>query len=258
MPQITLVFCIHNCLVSPDPVWLGVYIVNQSLQPILKSESYSGNGYMNPLPQILFEILSFWYFISKRYTKKIQSLCAQSNVFSRLQNVLCLLVCQHMPFLSCLVPSLSQVITKLAGMDEEDLMFSSRDEQQQLLQKVLAASDLDAEEEVVAGELGTRPQVRSSSPCTCHCASLCMLIIESQHTKVIFTFFLFLSISFQGEQGQWAPCLVPMTLSTWNIRVEAAKPSLQARASIHCLSALESRCSHVEDLLSISKVIGSW
>lgn len=44
-------------------------------------------------------------------------------------------------------------------MDEEDLMFSSRDEQQQLLQKVLAASDLDAEEEVVAGELGTRPQV---------------------------------------------------------------------------------------------------
>ncbi|XP_075903476.1 general transcription and DNA repair factor IIH helicase/translocase subunit XPB [Nelusetta ayraudi] len=51
-----------------------------------------------------------------------------------------------------------KVITKLAGMDEEDLMFSSRDEQQQLLQKVLAASDLDAEEEVVAGELGTRPQ----------------------------------------------------------------------------------------------------
>ena len=52
------------------------------------------------------------------------------------------------------------MITKLAGMEEEDLMFSSRDDQQQLLQKVLAASDLDAEEEVVAGELGTRPQVR--------------------------------------------------------------------------------------------------
>ena len=48
----------------------------------------------------------------------------------------------------------------MAGMEEEDLMFSSRDDQQQLLQKVLAASDLDAEEEVVAGELGTRPQVR--------------------------------------------------------------------------------------------------
>lgn len=53
------------------------------------------------------------------------------------------------------------MITKLAGMEEEDLMFSCRDDQQQLLQKVLAASDLDAEEEVVAGELGARPQVRS-------------------------------------------------------------------------------------------------
>uniref|UniRef100_A0A7N6APC2 General transcription and DNA repair factor IIH helicase/translocase subunit XPB n=1 Tax=Anabas testudineus TaxID=64144 RepID=A0A7N6APC2_ANATE len=51
-----------------------------------------------------------------------------------------------------------KVITKMAGMDEEDLMFSTREEQQQLLQKVLAASDLDAEEEVVAGEVGTRPQ----------------------------------------------------------------------------------------------------
>uniref|UniRef100_A0A8D0A178 DNA 3'-5' helicase n=1 Tax=Sander lucioperca TaxID=283035 RepID=A0A8D0A178_SANLU len=51
-----------------------------------------------------------------------------------------------------------KVITKLAGMEEEDLMFSSKDEQQQLLQKVLAASDLDAEEEVVAGEVGGRPQ----------------------------------------------------------------------------------------------------
>lgn len=46
-------------------------------------------------------------------------------------------------------------------MEEEDLMFSSRDDQQQLLQKVLAASDLDAEEEVVAGEVGARPQVRT-------------------------------------------------------------------------------------------------
>lgn len=48
-------------------------------------------------------------------------------------------------------------------MEEEDLMFSTREEQQQLLQKVLAASDLDAEEEVVAGEVGTRPQVRTST-----------------------------------------------------------------------------------------------
>lgn len=54
-----------------------------------------------------------------------------------------------------------QVITKLAGMDEEDLMLSSRYEHQQLLQKVLAASDMDAEEEVVAGEVGARPQVRT-------------------------------------------------------------------------------------------------
>lgn len=52
-----------------------------------------------------------------------------------------------------------KVITKLAGMEEEDLMFSTRDEQHQLLQKVLAASDLDAEEEVVVGEVGVRPQI---------------------------------------------------------------------------------------------------
>lgn len=172
--------------------------MNQSLQHTLKSERFSGNGYMNPLPQILFEILQ--KNIRKKY--KVCVLSLTSSAVFRMSSYVCLLVFQHLPFLSCLVPSLSQVITKLAGMDEEDLMFSSRDEQQQLLQKVLAASDLDAEEEVVAGEPGTRPQVRSSSPCTCHCASLSMLIIESQHTKVIFTFFLFLSISFQGEQGQ--------------------------------------------------------
>ncbi|XP_067890864.1 general transcription and DNA repair factor IIH helicase/translocase subunit XPB [Heterodontus francisci] len=49
-----------------------------------------------------------------------------------------------------------KVITKLAGMDEEDLAFGTKDEQQQLLQKVLAASDLDAEEEVVFGEFGSK------------------------------------------------------------------------------------------------------
>lgn len=54
-----------------------------------------------------------------------------------------------------------QVITKLAGMEEEDLMLSSRDEHQQLLQKVLAASDLDAQVEMVAGEVGAQPQVRT-------------------------------------------------------------------------------------------------
>ncbi|XP_053713881.1 general transcription and DNA repair factor IIH helicase subunit XPB isoform X1 [Synchiropus splendidus] len=51
-----------------------------------------------------------------------------------------------------------KVITKLAGMEEEDLMFSNREEQQQLLQKVLSASDIDAEEETVVGEVGSRPQ----------------------------------------------------------------------------------------------------
>ncbi|MBN3310590.1 ERCC3 helicase, partial [Amia calva] len=51
-----------------------------------------------------------------------------------------------------------KVITRMAGMEEEDLMFSTREEQQQLLQKVLAASDLDAEEEVVQGEFGGRAQ----------------------------------------------------------------------------------------------------
>uniref|UniRef100_A0A8K9X0Z4 General transcription and DNA repair factor IIH helicase/translocase subunit XPB n=1 Tax=Oncorhynchus mykiss TaxID=8022 RepID=A0A8K9X0Z4_ONCMY len=51
-----------------------------------------------------------------------------------------------------------KVITKMAGMEEDNLMFSSREEQYQLLQKVLAATDLDAEEEVVIGENG-RPMV---------------------------------------------------------------------------------------------------
>lgn len=74
------------------------------------------------------------------------------------------------------------MITKLAGMEEEDLMFSSRDDQQQLLQKVLAASDLDAEEEVVAGELGTRPQVRisrktSDSTNKCNCLYLLTIVL---------------------------------------------------------------------------------
>uniref|UniRef100_UPI00398EC6EA general transcription and DNA repair factor IIH helicase/translocase subunit XPB isoform X2 n=1 Tax=Pristiophorus japonicus TaxID=55135 RepID=UPI00398EC6EA len=52
-----------------------------------------------------------------------------------------------------------KVITKLAGLDEEDLAFGTKDDQQQLLQKVLAASDLDAEEEVVLGEFGKMGQV---------------------------------------------------------------------------------------------------
>ncbi|XP_023725094.2 general transcription and DNA repair factor IIH helicase subunit XPB, partial [Cryptotermes secundus] len=46
-----------------------------------------------------------------------------------------------------------KVITKLAGMDEEpDLLYKTREEQGQLLQQVLAASDIDADEERVPGE----------------------------------------------------------------------------------------------------------
>ncbi|XP_066998978.2 general transcription and DNA repair factor IIH helicase/translocase subunit XPB [Anabrus simplex] len=46
-----------------------------------------------------------------------------------------------------------KVITKLAGMEEEpDLLYTTREEQGQLLQQVLAASDVDADEERVPGE----------------------------------------------------------------------------------------------------------
>lgn len=47
-----------------------------------------------------------------------------------------------------------QVITKLAGMEEGELFYSTREEQTQLLQQVLAANDIDGEEERVAGESG--------------------------------------------------------------------------------------------------------
>ncbi|XP_063224122.1 general transcription and DNA repair factor IIH helicase subunit XPB [Bacillus rossius redtenbacheri] len=46
-----------------------------------------------------------------------------------------------------------KVITKLAGMEKEpDIMYSTREEQGQLLQQVLAASDIDADEERIPGE----------------------------------------------------------------------------------------------------------
>lgn len=81
-------------------------------------------------------------------------------------------------------------------MEEEDLMLSSRDEHQQLLQKVLAASDLDAEEEVVAGEVGARPQVRTV---------ISLKKKKNRHSccynqKLAFVV-LCLIYSFQGEQG---------------------------------------------------------
>lgn len=50
-----------------------------------------------------------------------------------------------------------KVITKLAGMENEpDLMYKTREEQGQLLQQVLAASDIDCEDERLPGEGGPR------------------------------------------------------------------------------------------------------
>ncbi|XP_031783608.1 general transcription and DNA repair factor IIH helicase subunit XPB [Nasonia vitripennis] len=55
-----------------------------------------------------------------------------------------------------------KVITKLAGMDDEpDMMYKTREEQGQLLQQVLSASDVDADEERIPGE-GPRPMVRKA------------------------------------------------------------------------------------------------
>lgn len=48
-----------------------------------------------------------------------------------------------------------KVITQLAGMDtDQDLFYKNREEQGQLLQQVLAASDIDCEDERVPGEVG--------------------------------------------------------------------------------------------------------
>ncbi|CAH1955967.1 unnamed protein product [Acanthoscelides obtectus] len=50
-----------------------------------------------------------------------------------------------------------KVITKLAGMEEEpDLFYKTREEQGQLLQQVLAASDIDCEDERIPGEGGAK------------------------------------------------------------------------------------------------------
>ncbi|XP_014207574.1 DNA excision repair protein haywire [Copidosoma floridanum] len=55
-----------------------------------------------------------------------------------------------------------KVITRLAGIDEEpDMMYKTREEQGQLLQQVLSASDMDAEEERIPGE-GPRNMVRKA------------------------------------------------------------------------------------------------
>uniref|UniRef100_T1J8G6 General transcription and DNA repair factor IIH helicase/translocase subunit XPB n=1 Tax=Strigamia maritima TaxID=126957 RepID=T1J8G6_STRMM len=47
-----------------------------------------------------------------------------------------------------------KVITKLAGMEQEDLYYSTKEEEALLLNQVLAANDTDAEEEKVIGEGG--------------------------------------------------------------------------------------------------------
>lgn len=53
-----------------------------------------------------------------------------------------------------------KVITHLAGMDQEpDMLYKSREEQGQLLQQVLAASDIDCEDERVPGEIGGAPKL---------------------------------------------------------------------------------------------------
>lgn len=78
-------------------------------------------------------------------------------------------------------------------MEEEELAFSTKEEQQQLLQKVLAASDLDAEEEVVAGEFGSRSgqvsgeRERSFWRISTVCGHMCIYIICSHvhaHTSL--------------------------------------------------------------------------
>merc|ERR1712168_112939 len=56
-----------------------------------------------------------------------------------------------------------KVITRLAGMEKEELQFSTKEEQQNLLQTVLAATDADAEEERVTGDAAAMASSSSSS-----------------------------------------------------------------------------------------------
>nr|CAG4650758.1 EOG090X01LU [Simocephalus serrulatus] len=51
-----------------------------------------------------------------------------------------------------------KVITRMAGMDQDqELHYKTKEEQAKLLQLVLTASDMDADEERVPGEIGGRP-----------------------------------------------------------------------------------------------------
>lgn len=47
-----------------------------------------------------------------------------------------------------------KVVTSFEGMDKEDLMYSTKEDQHALLQKVMSANDTDAEEEKMVGEPG--------------------------------------------------------------------------------------------------------
>lgn len=69
---------------------------------------------------------------------------------------------------------------------------------------------------------------------------LYVVLLYNNNTLTCLQTSLFL-ISSQDGQEPWAPCQVQMTQSTWNIRVEAAKPLHWAKAFIHCSSASESR-----------------
>ena len=109
-----------------------------------------------------------------------------------------------------------KVITKLAGMDQEqDMMYKTREEQGQLLQQVLSASDMDAEEERIPGE-GPR-QVLTN------------LFFNSSDMIKIFVIY---SNRLFGELEIWRQCPVPTmpcTTSTKNL------PHLQRLTSIRYL-----------------------
>jgi len=57
-----------------------------------------------------------------------------------------------------------KVITKLKGIEDEELFYKTKDEQHQLLQQVLAANDTDAEEEKIPGDPYARYSNNSSGP----------------------------------------------------------------------------------------------
>jgi DNA excision repair protein ERCC-3 len=56
-------------------------------------------------------------------------------------------------------------VNHIPGMDKETLVFQTKDEQRQLLQRVLQASDADAEEEDVKEEV--LESSRESRVCLC-------------------------------------------------------------------------------------------